>query len=59
MRVIEFNAVDSTGKYRATIFGDSSETKPTVNVTDGSVFVETNTGKAFLFNEKTSTWIEQ
>ena len=55
MRVIEFNAVDSTGKYRATIFGDSSETKPTVNVTDGSVFVETNTGKAFLFNEKTST----
>lgn len=59
MRVTEFVAVDSTGKYRATIWGNSAETKPTVNVTDGSVFIETNTGKAFLFDEASSTWVEQ
>ena len=59
MRLVEMYTLDTTGKYRATIFGDSSESKPTENLTDGSVFVETNTGKAFLFNEKTSTWVEQ
>lgn len=39
--------------------GDSSETKPTKNIVDGSIFVESNTGDVSLFNEKTSSWIPQ
>lgn len=42
-----------------TIFGTSSETKPTTGIAFGSVFVEVDTGKAFLFNEANSTWVEQ
>lgn len=38
---------------------DSSETKPTTGIGDGSIATETNTGKVYFFNEKTSTWIEQ
>lgn len=41
------------------ISGDSSESKPTACVVDGSVFVETNTGKVFFFNGKTGAWVEQ
>ena len=39
--------------------GDSSESKPTANIVDGSIFVETNSGKVFFFNGKTSAWVEQ
>lgn len=37
---------------------DSSETKPTDMIADGSVCLETDTGKMFVFNEKTTAWIE-
>ena len=42
-----------------TIYGTSSETKPTTGIAFGSVFIEVDTGKAFLFNEANSTWVEQ
>lgn len=42
-----------------TIFGTSSETKPTTGIAFGSVFIEVDTGKAFLFNESTYEWVEQ
>ena len=40
-------------------FGLSTDTKPTSNLVTGSVFVEVDTSKAFLFNEANSTWVEQ
>ena len=47
------------GKKAATFYGTSSEAKPTQNIAMGSVFVEVDTGKAYLFNEATSTGVEQ
>ena len=47
------------GKKQVEIFGTSSETKPTTGIAFGSVFIEVDTGKAFLFNESTSAWVEQ
>lgn len=38
---------------------DSSETKPTKNIADGSFFIESNSGLVSFFNEKTSSWIPQ
>ena len=39
-------------------FGLSTVSKPTTGVITGSVFVEVDTGKAYLFNEASSTWVE-
>ena len=47
------------GKKAATFYGTSSEAKPTQNIAMGSVFIEVDTGKAYLFNETTSIWVEQ
>ena len=46
-------------KRVVTIFGTSSESKPTTGIAMGSAFVEVDTGKSFLFNETTSLWVEQ
>lgn len=40
------------------IAGDSSETKPTASVADGSIFTETDTGDVYMFNAKTSAWVK-
>ena len=39
--------------------GLSTDSKPTTGIVTGSIFVEVNTGKVFLFNEASSTWVEQ
>lgn len=41
------------------ISGDSDETKPTTGIADGSIFVESDTGKVYFFNEVSSDWVEQ
>ena len=46
-------------KFYCEISGDSSESKPTAGIIDGSIFVESNTGKVYFFNEKTTAWVEQ
>ena len=51
--------VGPDGKKAATFYGTSSETKPVQNIAMGSVFIEVDTGKAYLFNETTSAWVEQ
>ena len=38
---------------------DSTETKPSDNIADGSILVESDTGKVYFFNEKSATWVEQ
>jgi len=41
------------------LFGLSTDAKPTSGIVTGSVFVEVDTGKAYLFNEAASAWVEQ
>jgi hypothetical protein len=41
------------------ISGNSTEAKPTAGIVDGSIFVETDTGKVFFFNENAGNWVEQ
>lgn len=62
MRYLEKRGVNGpmgelNAKYYIEIALDSTETKPTEMVADGSVALETDTGKVYVFNEKTSTWI--
>ena len=46
----------------AELRGDSSETKPTTygerKIGNGSVFIETDTGKVSIYNEETQEWNE-
>ena len=39
-----------------TIYGNSGDEKPVAGISDGSVFVETDTQKVFLFDETNKTW---
>lgn len=41
------------------LYGTSSDTKPTAEVVTGSMFVEVDTGKIYLFNEDAGEWVEQ
>jgi hypothetical protein len=41
------------------ISGDSTETKPTAGICDGSLFVESDTGDVYFFNEKSGDWVKQ
>ena len=56
MRIVE-EKLTADGKYIRTFFGTSSETKPTADLADGSVFVEVDTGNAVLFNESAGAWV--
>ena len=39
--------------------GLKDDTKPTDGVRNGSVFVEMDTGKIYLFDEQNGEWIDQ
>ena len=58
MRIVSEKLFDSNNKY-VEIYCTSSESKPTTGIIMGSVAIEVDTGKAFLFNETTSSWVEQ
>ena len=58
MRILE-DQITADGKHIRTIFGSSGESKPTTVDADGSIWVETNTGKVFFFSEASSSWVEQ
>ena len=45
------------GRY-VEMVGLSTDAKPTENISNGSVFIEMNTGKGFFFNEAGSAWVE-
>lgn len=57
MRALVENKFSDNKKY-VELYGTSSDSKPTTGIVMGSVFVEVNTGKVFLFNEDTSAWVE-
>lgn len=66
MRILLSKAInekDNDGKITVMTYveasGSSSEEKPVRNILDGSIFVESDTGKVFFFNEAQQTWIEQ
>ena len=54
-----FVTEDGVQKYYKEIAGDSSETKPTTGIIDGSWFHETDTGDCYAFNEELSNWVKQ
>lgn len=58
IRAIVDRAFTPEKKY-VELFGLSTDAKPTSGIVTGSVFVEVDTGKAYLFNEAASTWVEQ
>ena len=39
-----------------TIYGNSEETKPTSGISDGSVFIETDTQYVYMYDEANTTW---
>ena len=49
---------DGTVLNIANLFGTSGDSKPTEGYANGTVFLEVDTGKIYLFNEETSTWVE-
>ena len=57
MRIVTETPFEGAKKY-VEIYGLSTESKPTDNLIMGSVFIEVNTGKVFLFNETSGSWVE-
>lgn len=45
-------------KYLADIFCNSTDTKPTANLVNGSKLTEVDTGKTYLFDEVNEEWTE-
>ena len=63
MRYLQKRGVDGApgdlnAKNYVEIALDSSETKPTDMIADGSVALETDTGTMYVFNEKSTSWVE-
>lgn len=56
VRVISFNPMDTVTPYIEAA-GLSTDDKP-VNCCTGSVFIEVDTGKVYLFDEVSADWTE-
>lgn len=46
------------GKGELEYRGLSTDTKPTENITNGSVFIEIDTGKLYMFDAEGTQWKE-
>ena len=57
MRYINQKWVDT--KLYVELSCDALESKPTDNICDGSIAVESDTGKVYFFNEDSGAWVEQ
>lgn len=40
-------------------YGLSTDTKPTIEVPNGSAFIEMDTGKLYFFDAAGASWVEQ
>lgn len=49
---------EGQAKFIAELFGTSNDDKPTSGYCNGTTFLEVDTGKIYLFNEDTSSWVE-
>lgn len=45
-----------TNNEPITLYGKSTDTKPTEGIPNGSVFIEVDTRKGFFFDEEGKTW---
>ena len=50
--------VYKSGVTERVAYGLSTDDKPTAGYATGSVFIEVNTGKAYLYDEESETWNE-
>lgn len=57
IRALVERAFTADKKY-VELFGLSTDSKPTTGIITGSVFVEVDTAKVYLFNETASAWVE-
>lgn len=55
MRIIERKWIEADKDY-AEMAGTSSESKPTTGIVGGSLYMETDTGDVYVFNETSATW---
>lgn len=46
------------GRRLLVVYGSSDETKPSDNICDGSIFIETDSTDVYIYNEKSSDWVE-
>lgn len=57
---VKLSGADSSGKMQ--MLGDyvclSSDSKPTTGIANGSILMEMDTGKLYLFDEANSQWRE-
>ena len=55
MKIIEQKVLND-GTYLVKAAGLSTDTKPTRNISTGSIATETNTGDVYMYNESSSAW---
>ena len=51
--------LDDIWRERIEYYGKSTDTKPIAGVQNADIFYEMDTQKVFMFDEDTSTWLEQ
>jgi hypothetical protein len=59
--LVKYYDIDpTTGAVNRLIEGycDSTETKPTTGIADGSTLLETDTGDLYVFNEAGAAWVK-
>lgn len=58
--MVSYNMARVTGIAKRYIEGQclSTDQKPTKNISNGSILVEMDTGKVFMFDEEHSAWKE-
>ena len=55
-----FAVENGATKFYKEISGDSTaDSKPTADIIDGSIFVESDTGDVYFFNEESGDWVKQ
>lgn len=58
VRITDDRLITNSGKRLIEAYGLSTDTKPTTNIAQGSVYIEIDTSNAYFFNEANSTWIK-
>lgn len=57
MRILSERIINDSVNF-VVISGDSTEDKPTSKICDGSVFMESDTGDSYVFNELSGAWVK-
>ena len=57
MKIIKQTVLDD-GSYLVEAAGLSTDTKPTRNISTGSLATEADTGKGYMYEESSETWYQ-